>query len=82
MLGMQGADWGAPQIHPYSHGPLMQPQGSPWAVMGPPAQDNLFARSAASRRFFSESVEYTAEVRDTRAATHADAPCYYLATFS
>ena len=62
LMGMQRADWGAPQLPAYAHGPFMQPEAGPWAMMGPPARDNLFARSTASRRFFSESMEYTPEV--------------------
>ena len=65
LLGMQGPEWGAPQLHSYAHGPYMQPEAGPWTMMGPPAQDNLFARSAPNRRFFSESMEYTQEVRGT-----------------
>ena len=61
--GMQRSEWGAPQLHTFAHGPHMQPEAGPWTMMDPPAQNNLFARSAANRRFFSESMEYTQEVR-------------------
>ena len=33
--------------------------------MGPPAQDNLFARSTTNRRCSSESMEYTQEAKNT-----------------
>ena len=82
MLGMQRVEWGAPQSNTYSHAPHMQQQGSPWAMMGPPAQDNLLPRSTASRRFFSESMEYTPEVMDTGAAAHTNAPCSLSETCS
>ena len=60
---MQRSEWGAPQLHTHAQGPHMQPEAGPWTMMDPPAQHNLFARSAANRRFFSESMEYTQEVR-------------------
>lgn len=62
LLGMQRADWDAAQLPSYAHGPFTQPEAGPWEMMCPPTLDNLFARSAASRRFFTESVEYNPKV--------------------
>ena len=61
--GMQRTDWGAQQLHTYAHSPSMQPEASNWTMMGPAAHGSVYAQPAASRRFFSESMEYTQEVR-------------------
>lgn len=68
LLTMQQAGWANLQLHPYGNGPVMEGNQMPWNMRESSAQDTFLARTPASRRVFSNSMEYTPEVSDCSGA--------------
>ena len=63
LLGMQPAGWASPQLHTYTHDPVMDaPEHHTWTMLGSPAQGNIYSSLGAPRRFSSDSPEHAQEV--------------------